>query len=127
MKVIEFTDIKGKIIEKIIGADQYSEEVIFKFTDISFFVMKHECECCERVAVEDISGNIEDLIGEPLFMAEAVKQVTNNWTSATWSFIKFATRKGCVTFRWCGESNGYYSEVPVCQYEDCMGIKDYFL
>ncbi|WP_434663230.1 DUF7448 domain-containing protein [Klebsiella sp. MISC125] len=47
----------------------------------------------------------------PLLEAEVVSnQEETNSGSRTWTFFKFGTAKGHVVVRWCGESNGYYSE-----------------
>ena len=76
----------------------------------------HEQDCCESVDIEDIAGDLDDLVGAQLVLCEestswktdpAPEHPDNSWT---WSFYKFATNKGHVTVRWLGESNGYYSE-----------------
>ena len=80
------------------------------------YLMFHEQDCCESVWLEDIVGNLEDLLGNPLVMAE--KETCENcggsldrWDeSYTWTYYKFATIKGYVTLRWYGTSNGYYCE-----------------
>ena len=38
------------------------------------------------------------------------KQDVTEWGTMTWTFYKIQTDKGELFMRWCGESNGYYSE-----------------
>jgi hypothetical protein len=69
------------------------------------------------VDLDAIDGDISDLIGSPIRMAECVSEEMTQensggeyFESGTWTFYKFATEKGYVTLKWRGESNGYYSE-----------------
>ena len=100
--------------------ERFGEEHIeFETIDGRAFVMCHRQDCCESVEIEDVCGDLQDLVGEPIFMAEEVSGETAapiGWApgeydeSYTWTFYKFATRKGYVDIRWFGSSNGYYSE-----------------
>jgi len=66
--------------------------------------------------IEDINGDLDDLAGSPIVMAEAVTDTktppvnADSPESYTWTFYKLTTAKGYVTIRWYGSSNGYYSE-----------------
>ena len=89
--------------------------------DTELFVFYHSQDCCERVRIEDIVGDLSDLVGEPLLIADEVDGESpadfEAYESYTWTFYKFATRKGYVDVRWLGESNGYYSESVNLGYE----------
>lgn len=96
------------------GAD--GEALTFTDTDGFVFKFEHFQDCCESVRIEDVCGDLNDLVGLPLLTAEEVVSHMGEEPHAgydeswTWTFYKFATTKGSVTVRWLGESNGYYSE-----------------
>jgi len=89
---------------------------MFETADGQRFVFAHMQDCCESVDINDITGDLQDLVGSPMLQAEEVSGVTpvdfdeGDHESVTWTFYKFGTRKGWVDVRWLGESNGYYSE-----------------
>ena len=112
------SELLGKTITEIKGGVG-DDRMEIKTSDGCFYVFYHSQDCCESCDIEDIAGDIQDLIGEPLLMAEEVESRENpadykpgeyGQDSFTWTFYKLATRKGGVTIRWYGESNGYYSE-----------------
>ena len=109
------SELLGKTLTSVRKVD--SEEIYFEATDGSQYKMFHSQDCCESVVIEDICGELQDLVGSPLLIAEEVSnepepKFPNDYTpeSYTWTFYKFATANGYVTIRWLGESNGYYSE-----------------
>ena len=116
MKYLSFDALKGCTLEKIDGAFARSKEVIFTTTTGERYSMRHFQDCCETVEVEDVIGDVTDLIGSPILEAEEVSSSKGNEPregnseSWTWTFYKIGTIKGHVTIRWLGESNGYYAE-----------------
>ena len=105
----------GKTFVQVSGAVG-NFDLLFETANGERFMFSHQQDCCERVDINDIVGDLQDLVGEPLLVAEEVQGETpvdfneREYESVTWTFYKFATRKGYVDVRWLGESNGYYSE-----------------
>ena len=113
MKFVDVSILKGKILKDI--KIEGNENIFFIDEDGIEYKMFHDYDCCENVYIEDICGNINNLIGSEIIMAEEVinrdlSPLNEFDESYTWTFYKFATVKGYVTIRWYGESNGYYSE-----------------
>ena len=135
-KYVDFSSLVGKTLTEVNVGD---DEILFKTADESFR-MFHNQDCCESVGVDDVCGDVEDLIGTPILQADEASDDENIdpfvidedreknefWEalssdlddddnsygdySQTWTFYKLATIKGSVTIRWYGSSNGYYSE-----------------
>ena len=105
--------MKGKTFVEVTGSIG-SGEMMFVTAEGERFLFAHYQDCCESVDINDIVGDLEDLVGSPLLIAEEVSGYVGPepeyHESYTYTFYKFATRKGYVDVRWLGESNGYYSE-----------------
>jgi hypothetical protein len=103
----------GKTFAKVTGSVD-GDEMLFETATGERFMFAHQQDCCETVRINDIVGDLQDLVGEPLLISEEVKGATEpdeeHYESYTYTFYKFATRRGYVDVRWLGESNGYYSE-----------------
>jgi len=104
----------GKTFVQVSGSVG-GDEMTFETANGERFMFAHSQDCCERVDINDIVGDLQDLCGEPMLIAEEVRGATpepdeEHDESYTYTFYKFATRKGYVDVRWLGESNGYYSE-----------------
>ena len=101
--------LKDKVLSNIEKID--NDELYFHTDNGEKYKMHHYQDCCESVWIEDIIGDLDDLLGEPILMAEEVSEDDPDASeSGTWTFYKLATIKGYVTIRWYGSSNGYYSE-----------------
>lgn len=117
MDDLPFSTLVGKTLSEIVG-NVGGERVGFKTSDGESYALFHVQDCCENVTVEDICGELSDLIGTPILQAEESSNQNESPDgiktpcdeSYTWTFYRLATIKGAVCIRWLGSSNGYYSE-----------------
>jgi hypothetical protein len=112
--VTDFSALGGKVLVEVSGAVAGSDHIEFRAEDGTRWELFHRQDCCESVSVTDVNGDVADLIGHPLLLAEEASSVDlpgqEFAESFTWTLYRLRTIKGSVEIRWYGESNGYYSE-----------------
>ena len=116
----EFAELLGKTLFAIDGG-KGDREMAFVTSEGEVYGLYHDQDCCESVEIDDIVGDVMDLIGSPILRAEERSSRVGEGRvdpdfpeykdeSFTWTFYELATIKGSVTIRWYGSSNGYYGE-----------------
>lgn len=114
MSVHLFEELLNKTMVSV--ENNEDQEMIFITSEGKKYRFFHWQDCCENVSIYDIVGDLSDLVGSPLLMAEECSCEDPDgfdpmdYESYSWTFYKFATIKGYVDVRWLGSSNGCYSE-----------------
>lgn len=134
-EIKEFSGKTFRAVYKDMYADVYScggpsDAIIFEVSDDEKYAMFHSQDCCESVWIEDICGDLSDLVGSPILVAERRYEsddTVDMWDGIRgWTFYEIATIKGSVTIRWCGSSNGYYSiGVSIDRFPEIYDESDY--
>lgn len=100
--MVSFSVLEGKVLTNV---EQVSEDVIrFECSDGSVYQLSHSQDCCESVVVESITGDLSDLIGTSVLLAEEASSNDDppgykheyEPESQTWTFYKLRTIKGSV-------------------------------
>lgn len=115
-KYVDIADLQGLVFDSVTRKDYHGYDAIYFENAEKTFILVHIQDCCEYVYIDDIVGDLEDLVGVEILSAEESysynegEKASEHDESYTWTFYKFATQKGRVTVKFYGSSNGYYSE-----------------
>src|ERR1035437_3083229 len=109
MKDSTFETMIGKTMTSVEWlAPHGDDKMVFTAEDGHSWKFYHESDCCENVYIEDVCGDLSDLVGSPIIFAEEVSNLDDPpkdpeyAESFTWTFYRFGTIKGTVTVRWLG-------------------------
>lgn len=104
--------VDGLLGHKVINYKIDEESMMLEREDGLIIMFYHMQDCCECVTIDDVDGNLNDLLGTYIEAEEVTREGGNDdlCESELWTFYKFGTDKGYVSIRWLGISNGYYSE-----------------
>jgi hypothetical protein len=113
--------IIGATVLEVVGCERDSESVSL-ITDRGTLRFFHGQCCCEKVYLADSNGDVADLIGGVVSVAEErIKQEGERGDYRTrWTFYSIRTTKGDLDLRWIGKDNGYYSVSVDAEWEEIV-------
>ena len=112
---VPFASLVGKTLTSVTNK---GDELLFVCSDGYEYRMYHSQDCCESVSIEDMDGDLQELVGLPITVAdesssselpEGVEPPECRDDEETWTFYRISNEKVFITIRWYGGSNGYYS------------------
>lgn len=117
-----FSDLVGQTlacVERSAALDG-NDCITFGTVDGKVYEMTHFQDCCEDVRIEDVCGDLQDLVGTPILVAEERTSDKENETDVlsregTYTFYTLRTIKGSVDIRFYGCSDYYSEEVDFHQ------------
>ena len=114
---MEKISIVGRKVLRFEGLEKQSEEVKVHLEGGVTLLVEVTQDCCNQGWLEDIMDYDDNMIGSTLLDIEAVWAEKGHdaptsycQESHTWSYLRFKFSTGILGMRWCGTSNGYYSE-----------------
>ena len=111
-KHVEFSALVGEVLDSV-DIDREENQILLTTRSGRKFVVYHEQDCCETVAISGQDGSFDKLIGKPLIEARDFAVDTTEEgidDSQTTTTLVFRVDDQTVISRWIGDSNGYYSE-----------------
>ena len=113
---VDFDYLVGRTFDEINVLEDMGR-IEFIENNGSVYHMEHRQDCCEDVYIEDIDGDVSDLIGNPILRAEESSNTEGEVDGKElekedyyeWTFYKLATIKGSLTIRWFGRTNSCYA------------------
>ena len=109
---VNFDVLKGKTFDKVYR-DKFAEEDAIYFVGNQSFVLTHNQDCCEKVWIEDVCGDLNDLQNSEILQSEETEveldypKDSDMFETSYW--YKFATIKGYVTIRFYGKTKSSYA------------------
>jgi len=111
-KHVEFSALVGEVLDSV-DIDKKENQILLTTRSGRRFLVYHEQDCCESVAISGQDGSFDKLIGKPIVEARDIAVDTSEEaidSSQTTTTLVFRVDDQTVISRWIGDSNGYYSE-----------------